>query len=452
MTTSSQKRATREQLQRQLAQIRAKRSVQQPPASTSKNVVSTFIDDLKSTLFKHANKGASQLESGLSSSPFGALQAGANLAGTVAGGAADLVFGTPLRTVFHSLPQRTQESIKGGVGATANALGVPKVIGAYEDFKTKNPRIAQNVENVANIAALIPGARVAGEALSTAGKKTFTTLEDVGAGIVKQAKGLGLTKDALPRWSKALEEVNLRLTPVQRRTMKTKIDDVTEYLSKNNFVGTAEKRLEMIEEKYRQMEPELEDFLSNTAKGVATPKKSLISDLETLKTKYQNRVDTDAIEGQIDRVIKTIELKQPDLVPLTAQNSLKRSAYNSAYNEAGNKVLDDVMHDVGDVFKSNIEKSTVGMRIGTRNIAEFNREYGTLINARKLLRIAASRKDIGFTSKILSSLVAGGIGSSIGGAVGMAAGAAVGPKIAEMIAGTATRSAISSGLRKIYGK
>ena len=110
------------------------------------------------------------------------------------------------------------------------------------------------------------------------------------------------------------------------------------------------------------------------------------------------------------------------------------------------------MHDVGDVFKSNIEKSTVGMRIGTRNIAEFNREYGTLINARKLLRIAASRKDIGFTSKILSSLVAGGIGSSIGGAVGMAAGATVGPKIAEMIAGTATRSAISSGLRKIYGK
>jgi hypothetical protein len=298
---------------------------------------------------------------------------------------------------------------------------------------------------------LIPGSRIAGEALSAAGKKTFTTLEDVGAGIVKQAKGLGLTKDALPKWSKALEEVNLRLTPVQRRTMKTKIDDVTEYLSKNNFVGTAEKRLEMIEEKYRQMEPELEEFLSKTAKGVATPKKSLISDLEALKTKYQNRVDTDAIEGQIDRVIRTIESKQSDFVPLTAQNSLKRSAYNSAYNEAGNKVLDDVMHDVGDVFKSNIEKSTVGMRIGTRNIAEFNKEYGTLINARKLLRIAASRKDIGFTSKVLSSLVAGGIGS-IGGALGMAAGAAVGPKIAEMVAGTATRSAISSGLRKIYGK
>jgi hypothetical protein len=100
------------------------------------------VDDLKSTLFKYANRGASQLESGLSSSPFGALQAGANLAGTVAGGAADLVFGTPLRTVFHSLPQGTQESIKGGVGTAANALGVPKVVGAYEDFKTKNPQIA----------------------------------------------------------------------------------------------------------------------------------------------------------------------------------------------------------------------------------------------------------------------------------------------------------------------
>ena len=56
--------------------------------------------------------------------------------------------------------------------------------------------------------------------------------------------------------------------------MKTKIDDVTEYLSKNNFVGTAEKRLEMIEEKYRQMEPELKIFIKH-GKGCRHSKKFL---------------------------------------------------------------------------------------------------------------------------------------------------------------------------------
>lgn len=187
--------ATREQLLSQLAQIRAKRSTQQStPASTSKNIVSTFVDDLKSTLFRYANRGASQLESGLSSSSFGGqVQAGANLAGTVAGGAADLVFGTPLRTVFHSLPQRAQESIKGGVSTAAKAVGVPQVMEAYEGFKERYPQIAQNVENAANIAALIPGVRIAGEALETAGKKTFTTLGDVG----KRTKGLA--DDALTK-------------------------------------------------------------------------------------------------------------------------------------------------------------------------------------------------------------------------------------------------------------
>jgi hypothetical protein len=256
MTTSSQKRATREQLQRQLAQIRAKRSVQQPaPASTSKNVVSTFVDDLKSTLFKYANKGASQIESGLPSSPFGALQAGANLAGTVAGGAADLVFGTPLRTVFHSLPQRAQESIKGGVGATANALGVPKVVGAYEDFKTKNPRIAQNVENVANIAALIPGARVAGEALSTAGKKTFTTLGDVG----KRAGSLA--DDALAR------------TRIILRGEKPK-----------NVTQLIEKTGEALEQQ------KISTSAARGATEVATSKQSLLDRWRGIRTDIKNRI------------------------------------------------------------------------------------------------------------------------------------------------------------------
>jgi len=274
----------------------------------------------------------------------------------------------------------------------------------------------------------------------------------VGAALPIIGKGLSLAKDVLPQWSNALEEVNLRLTPVQRRTFTTKIDDVTEYLSKNKMVGTAEGRLNSVIQKYHQMEPELQNFLTTTAKDSATPKSTIISQLENLKTKYQDRVDTDVIESRIDRVIKNIETKQPDAVSVISQNNLKRSAYSTAYNNAGNEVFDDVMHDIGGVFQTNIEKSTEGMKINGKDIASFNKEYGTIINARKLLSVAASRKDVGFTAKILSSLVGGAVGSAVGGPVGTAVGAAIAPRVAETVAGTFPRSAVAAGLRTMSEK
>jgi hypothetical protein len=197
------------------------------------------------------------------------------------------------------------------------------------------------------------------------------------------------------------------------------------------------------------MEPKLEEFLTKgDGKDIVVPKQEVIDSLQAIKMSFQDRIDTDIIESQIDRIISTINTKQADQIPLKAVQSLKRSAYDNAYNEAGNKVLDDVSHSIGDTFRSLIEKSTEGYKIDGKDIAAFNKEYGVLINTRKLLKIAASRKDVGFLSKLVSSAVGGMIGS-IGGAFGSAAGVAVGPAVAEMTVGTPTRSAISAGLRTL---
>lgn len=258
--------------------------------------------------------------------------------------------------------------------------------------------------------------------------------------------GLGLVKNQLPRWSQKLEEINLRLTPAQRRQFADKIDDVTKYLSEKKIVGTATKRLDRVTQQYETMEPQLQKFLTQDAKNVTIPKQQLLDNLDDLKARYQDRVDTDLIDTQIDRIKNTINKNQGDAIEAFKINKLKRSAYDSAYNEAGNKVMDDVMHGVGDILRTNLEGVTQGMKLNGRSIAQFNKEYGTLINARKLLTTAASRKDVGFLSKLVSTFVGGALGSSAG-PVGAAVGGAIAPAIAERAAGTLPRSALAAGLR-----
>lgn len=367
--------------------------------------------------------------------------------------------------------EKTTEQFAPKTAAEKFGFGAEKIaeffvpVGAAEKLATKGAELALGGEKAVGTAeklasfgkkALDLGRKSASEAFEMGARTALqegkadersVVAAGVGAAMPVIGKTFGLAKGQLPKLSQKLEEINLRLTPAQRRQFTNKIDDVTKYLSENKVVGTAPRRLEKITEKYEAMEPQLDKFLKETAKDRSVPKADLLGELEGLKSKYQDRVDSDLIEGQIDRVIDTIKRKQSDQIPVLNLNKLKRSAYDSAYNEAGNKVLDDTMHEVGDVLRSNIEKSTEGLSIGKKSIADFNKEYSTLINARKLLKAATSRKDVGFLSKVLSTLIGGSIGS-VGGPMGSAIGAALAPSVTEVAAGTLPRSAVAAGLQK----
>ena len=344
-------------------------------------------------------------------------------------------------------------------GSVGKAVEGVKAAGAVEKAVVGAEKVVEGVSEAQK--ALGFGKKLASEAFEQGARtaiqegkadESAVVAAGIGAMMPVLGAGLGLAKNQLPAWSKKLEEVNLRLTPQQRRQFTDKIDDVTEYMSKNKIIGTAEKRLSKVTERYETMEPQLEKFLKETAADRMVPKEGLMNQLEVLKKGYQDRVDTELIEGQIDRIINTIKTKQPKDIKALSLNKLKRSAYDSAYNEAGNKVLDDVMHDVGDVFRKNIEDVTDGLQIAGKDIAGFNQEYSTLINARKLLRTAASRKDVGFLSKLVSTLVGGGLGTAAAGPFGTAVGAAVAAPAAEVLAGTLPRSALAAGLRTLGEK
>lgn len=304
------------------------------------------------------------------------------------------------------------------------------------------------------ISKLARAGREAGEL----GAKTAIQTGEVEEGVEAAALG-GLTSGigsvlvgpifnkAAPSVSKWLEKTNLRLTPTQKRNLGTKVDEVADFLAEKKIVGSPQKRFQTVDNLYDLAEDSLQKFLKGSKKKVA--RTELLGQIDKIKGKYVNNIDALSIEKRIDNVISTITKRQPSNIPLGNLNKLKRSTYKNAYSKAGDRVIDSVEHDIADVLRLSIQKATQGMKIEGKAIADFNREYGTLINARKLLKIAESRKQIGFMGKLLATTMGGAIGTSFGGPLGTAVGAAAAQPVAEGIAGTAARSLFGAGLKSL---
>ena len=279
----------------------------------------------------------------------------------------------------------------------------------------------------------------------------------IGGSIPIIAEGIkrGFTK-FFPQISRALERSNLRLTPTQKVNLKNKLGDVEEFMSKNKIVGTPEHRFEVVNEIYETTERKLQNFLetNNTAKGIFVSKQGLLSQLESLKKNLmRDNSDAPIIARQIDSAIDNIRTQYTfEKIPISRLNELKRTTYSNAYTKAGDKVLDTVEHDIGDVLKKGIEQATNKLKVGSKSIAAFNKAYGTVINARKLLKVAQGKNQLGIFGRLISGLVGGSVGATVGGGpLGTAVGFGLTEEGAKILA-TPARSAISAGLRTISEK
>jgi hypothetical protein len=163
-----------------------------------------------------------------------------------------------------------------------------------------------------------------------------------------------------------------------------------------------------------------------------------------LKGQYKNDRDSAVINRQIDSAIKAIKQNQGDVIPYKNLNQFKRSTYKNAYNGAGDKVLDDVEHAIGDVARQQLEERLNGLKIGGQSFEEFNRQYGLLIQGRKLMKAAIGKPEMSaITERLLASLV----GGAVGGLPGAGAGLAFGKAAFEAVPVTAARSATGAALR-----
>lgn len=260
-----------------------------------------------------------------------------------------------------------------------------------------------------------------------------------------------------PSFARNLEEISLRLTPAQKRDLGGKLKGATDWLVGNGITGSPEKRLEKVDAIYDGMERKVANFFkqhSDTSKYFIS-KEDFIQRLHMLKASPSVTSSRDynemvrQLDGAIDNVkaaFKGSKISLPDF------NNYKRSIFSGAYNKAGTKISDELEYEIGDAAYEMLEQALMNspVTIGGKSIREFNREYSNAITARKLLKEAVGRSEIGFFGKLAGMALTGGAGAALGGPAGMLA-AGFGPSITPMVAGTAVRSNIGQMAESISG-
>lgn len=366
-------------------------------------------------------------------------------------------------------PKRTIEAIGGIAGGAVDKL-LPGEQGGEENFDAlvnfykerygSIDKLLQTIEKdpvgFATDASVVLGG--AGGVLSAAGKVSKVSALSKAGSVVSKAGQVtnplsavsgvaSLGAKTFPWIARTLEKANLRLTPVQKANMGTKLNELADYSAKRGIIGSPMGRFDKVVALIEKTEDTLQNFFSHMSKGSVIDKQSIIRSLQSLKGAYKNNRDSIVINKQIDGAIRQIQkMGSVDDITYAALNEFKRTTYRNAYNKAGNKVLDDVEHAIGDIARKSIEQGLEGLKIQGLPIKQFNADYGKLLQLKKLLKIASGRPQI---SGIAERLLGSALGFGVAGPGGSLLGAAVGHQLIGNLPITLMRSATATGLSKL---
>lgn len=325
-----------------------------------------------------------------------------------------------------------------------------------------NPKIGKAAQwAVDTIASMIRGGAEIGtqEAIKSQGDMESTG-KAVESGIIGGGIGGGILmpilEKGIPAFTSFLEKTNLRLTPTQKREVTGKIKNGIAYLEEKKYVGTPSSRLSKVSEDINSMENTYQTYLKNpdvVANSETITKDQLKKMLdERKKIAMEDNSRATDVGAQYDRAKKNLDVlygKENVAIPIDKLNKLKRSTYDNAYDKVNN-VVDPYEHDIADALKTTIENATnkSGIPVDKNlNVQDFNKLYGSALDAKKLLWTASGRSEMGLVAKMLASYLGSKVGAA-GGVPGMVAGATL-PLIAGSMAGTLSRSLLAKGLSKI---
>ena len=188
------------------------------PSNSLGAKLSNRIQDVKSA-------GSKALEGSLAGND---LEAGARLAlrtgGAIAGGIGDIIF----QGIKAITPQPVEDTVSGAFNKVASTVPAQMIISKVSAWAEKNPEAAKDLENVLDIASLIPagkGARLAGDAADLATKGTTDTIKGAG-------KAAGTTLSTLGAVS---EKTGKRLTSMLYPPNESQIARITAYKADNPF-------------------------------------------------------------------------------------------------------------------------------------------------------------------------------------------------------------------------
>lgn len=342
---------------------------------------------------------------------------GLNLAGNKE--AANLVSNPTLRKVAGSAIQTGANFIPGVAG---KAL-IPKILGG-----------------AATGYAMDVGANLQlGRPDSTAFRPGIGTV--AGASIPVLGRILGLATKNLPAaTAKKLEDVSLRLTPVERQNLEKKGQDIASFLAKRKVVGTPQQRLGAVTKLYDQMENKIQNTIKTS--GIKYSTQEIIDDLAKLPDEF---IDDPELQSEatnvVNKLITNIQARG-GTIDATSLNILKRNYMNRAFAKNATDVISDSRLAVGALLNGKLRKTIP-------QLEGLNKEYGYIIASKRALQKALSRPQIGLVGKLAGITAGTAVGSMVGGGVGAAAGAVIGPTVGKTIAGTLPRSAVGAGLQTI---
>lgn len=324
--------------------------------------------------------------------------------------------------------------------------------GALSVAGVKAPVAGSAVGRIAQTAALGAGiggtgAIAEGETIKDVAKQTATgaVTGTVFQGLAEIAPKLGTV---LGNKAKNLRVSNLKLSPQDKLRFNEKVDDVVGFLKNQNIKGSPVKQYTQVVEKYDLAENILQDTIKQTGKTYT--RKELVDDAMRIPEKYAGQLENPEVYDQLikkserlaDYIKNSLGTKYGDKIPAEAINKLKRSYMKNGFNKAGDAVSNEASLTIGDELYKKI-------LVDIPEVETFNKQYATIINARKILGKALGRNQLGYFGNIIALGVGGGAGGALGGVPGAIVGSMLGRPVAEKVAGTAAKTQYAKVAEKV---
>lgn len=233
------------------------------------------------------------------------LETGVRVVGDIVGGATDVAFEGLKAGAKAVLPEKAEQRVKqlgldilqtdiGKAGVSALSKGVQE----YEKWKEQNPRIAESLEGVLNIASILPAEKVLG----------------VGAKVVKPAAKLAgeAVGEAATTAGKSLA----------KNVEKRAIDDVVNLVRKSTKEMTTAEKQELLKTGKAsesilgglKSKPSTSDYaIAEVAQGFVDPSKKVIENITSIK------------DGIRQKATSLVDYLRRANVPLDETNTLKKS-------------------------------------------------------------------------------------------------------------------------------
>lgn len=284
-------------------------------------------------------------------------------------------------------------------------------------------------------------------ALQTGGNKN-AVLSNAALGAAGPVVGsvLGPAIDTFaPGLSNMIQKSTFKLNPNQATKLASNVNRAVETLNTDyKIVGTATGRLNKVSKLIDGKEAVFQNFLDTAAKDVKIPASKVVSDLDAMKDGIRLSGDAEAVAKA--RVVAEKQQALLDMadangnISVSQLNKFKRTLNPDAWGKQGFNINSEVHAGIQDIARTSIEDATKGLTLNGKPVHEFNADYGNLLNAKKFLKMAASKGNKTGFSGALRSFVFGAIGNFIHpGPVGEAIGAVAEPAF-HALTGTFTSS------------